>query len=60
METDVFSLENAKTLLDEKKYAEMYKDAPYVCQTPLLPFPSQKKNLLPREMIYPFNSVLLK
>ena len=44
----------AKMKADEKKYAEMYKDAPYVCQTPLLPFPSQKKNLLPREMIYPF------
>ena len=44
----------AKMKADEKKYAEMYKDAPYVCQTPLLPFPSQKKNLLPRELIYPF------
>ena len=39
---------------DEKKYAALYKDAPYVCQTALLPFPLQKNNLFPREMIYPF------
>ena len=44
----------AKMKADEKKYAEMFKDAPYVCQTALLPFPLQKKNLFPREMIYPF------
>ena len=44
----------AKMKADEKKYAEMYKDEPYVCQTPLLPFPPQKGNLLPREMVYPF------
>ena len=44
----------AKMKEDEKKYAEMFKNAPYVTQTPLLPFPSQKKNLFPREMIYPF------
>ena len=44
----------AKMKADEKKYAEMFKDAPYVCQTPLLPFPPQKGNLLPREMVYPF------
>ena len=48
----------AKMKADEKKYAEMYKDAPYVCQTPLLPFPSQKKNLLPREMVYPFKEYM--
>ena len=44
----------AKMKADEKKYAEMFKDTPYVCQTALLPFPLQKKNLFPREMIYPF------
>lgn len=44
----------AKMKADEKKYAEMYKEAPYVCQTPLLPFPPQKGNMLPREMVYPF------
>ena len=44
----------AKMKADEKKYAEMFKTAPYVCQTALLPFPLQKKNLFPREMIYPF------
>ena len=44
----------AKMKADEKKYAEMYKDAPNVCQTALLPFPKQKENLFPREVIYPF------
>lgn len=44
----------AKMKEDEKKYALLYKDAPYVCQTALLPFPLQKKNLFPREMLYPF------
>ena len=44
----------AKMKEDEKKYAILYKDAPYVCQTALLPFPLQKKNLFPREMLYPF------
>ena len=44
----------AKMKADEKKYAELYKDAPFVCQTALLPFPSAKKNLLPREIVYPF------
>ena len=39
---------------DEKKNAALYKNAPYVCQTALLPFPLQKKNLFPREMLYPF------
>lgn len=44
----------AKMKEDEKKYALLYKDAPYVCQTALLPFPLQKKNLFTREMLYPF------
>lgn len=44
----------AKMKEDEKKYAILYKDAPYVCQTALLPFPLQKKNLFPRGMLYPF------
>ncbi len=44
----------AKMKEDEKKYAILYKDAPYVCQTALLPFPLQKKNLFPREMLCPF------
>ena len=44
----------AKMKEDEKKYADLYKDAPYVCQTALLPFPKQKENLIPREAIYPF------
>ena len=44
----------AKMKEDEKKYANLYKDSPYVCQTALLPFPLQKKNLFPREMLYPF------
>ena len=48
----------AKMKADEKKYAELFKDEPYVCQTPLLPFPSQKKNLLPREMVYPFKEYM--
>jgi len=39
---------------DEKKYAHLYQDAPYVCQSTILPFPLQKHNLFPKEMIYPF------
>ena len=48
----------AKMKEEEKKYAEMYKDAPYVCQTPLLPFPSQKQNLLRKEVVYPFKEYM--
>ena len=44
----------AKMKADEKKYAETFKDAPCVCQTAILPFPKQKENLFPREVIYPF------
>ena len=39
---------------DERKIAEMYKDANYVCQSPVIPFQIAKINLFPREMIYPF------
>jgi len=48
----------AKMKMDEKKYAELYKDAPYVTQTALLPFPSQKQNLLPKEVVYPFKEYM--
>ena len=48
----------AKMKEDEKFYAERFKDSPYVCQTTLLPFPSPKKNLLPREIVYPFKEYL--
>ena len=48
----------AKMKADEKKYAEMFKDTPYVCQTAMLPFPSQKNNLLPREVVYPFKEYM--
>ena len=48
----------AKMKADEKKYAEMYKGAKYVTQTPLLPFPSQKQNLLPKEVVYPFKEYM--
>ena len=50
---DPLKLKN-KMKMDEKKYAEMYKDAPFVAQTALLPFPRQKDNLLPKEVVYPF------
>ena len=48
----------AKMKEEEKKYAEMYKDAPYVSQTTILPFPAQKQNLLPREVVYPFKEYM--
>ena len=48
----------AKMKEEEKKYAEMYKDAPYVSQTAILPFPSQKQNLLPKEVVYPFKEYM--
>lgn len=44
----------AKMKAEEKKYAEDYKDAPYVTQTMILPFPKPKHNLFPRDVIYPF------
>lgn len=48
----------AKMKEEEKKHAEMYHDAPYVCQTALLPFPLQKQNLLPKEVVYPFKEYM--
>ncbi|HHT67119.1 MAG TPA: LicD family protein [Erysipelotrichaceae bacterium] len=39
---------------EEREAAIKYKDAPYVCQTPIIPWQSQKNNLLPREIIFPF------
>ena len=48
----------AKMKEEEKKYAEMYQDAPYVCQTALLPFPLQKQNLLLKEVVYPFKEYM--
>jgi len=44
----------AKIKEEEKKYASLYKNAPYVCQTFVLPFPNPKQNLLPKEVVYPF------
>ena len=39
---------------DERKTAEKYRNANFVCQTVMIPFQSAKINLFPREMIYPF------
>ena len=39
---------------DERKIAEKYKDANFVCQSIIIPFQKAKINLYPREMIYPF------
>ena len=39
---------------EEKKLAVTYKGSSYVTQTMVLPFPSPKRNLFPKEMIYPF------
>ena len=44
----------AKMKKEEKEDALKYKDSPYVTQTMILPFPSPKKNLFPKEMMYPF------
>lgn len=43
---------------DEKVLAELYKDDPYVCQSPIIPFQTPKINLYPREVIYPFKEYL--
>ena len=48
----------AKIKNDEKVLAELYKDAPYVCQSPIIPFQVPKVNLYPREVIYPFKEYL--
>ena len=39
---------------EERKVAEKYKDANFVCQSVIIPFQCPKINLYPREMIYPF------
>ena len=39
---------------DERKTAELYKNANFVCQSVIIPFQTAKINLYPREMIYPF------
>lgn len=39
---------------EEKEIAELYKEAPYVCQTPVIPFQTPKINLYPRDVIFPF------
>ena len=39
---------------DERKTAELYRNANFVCQSVIIPFQSAKINLYPREMIYPF------
>lgn len=47
-----------KIKVDEGKYAEEFKDANYVCQSPIIPFQNARINLYPREMIYPFKEYL--
>ena len=37
----------------ECKIATLYQDAPYVCQSPIIPFQTAKINLFPRDIIYP-------
>ena len=44
----------AKMKEDERKAAEAYKNANFVCQSVIIPFQRAKINLYPREMIYPF------
>lgn len=39
---------------EEALAAERYKEAPYVCQTPFIPFQTPGVNLYPRDVIYPF------
>ena len=48
----------AKMKKEEKEYAESYKDSPYVCQSPIIPFQSAKINLYPRDIIYPFKEYI--
>ena len=43
---------------EEAAIAGLYKDAPYVCQSPIIPFQLPKINLYPREVIYPFKEYL--
>lgn len=44
----------AKMKQEEKENANKYKGSSYVTQTTILPFPSPKRNLFPKDMIYPF------
>ena len=44
----------AKMKKQEKEKALLYKDEPYVCQSPIIPFQKQSINLYPREVIFPF------
>ena len=44
----------SKMKKEEKALAELYKDAPYVCQSVIIPFQTSKVNVYPREVIYPF------
>ena len=44
----------AKMKKEEKDKALLYKDEPYVCQSPVIPFQKQAINLYPREVIFPF------
>ena len=39
---------------EERKIAEQFKHANFVCQSVIIPFQTPKINLYPREMIYPF------
>ncbi|NLB48879.1 MAG: hypothetical protein GX813_03470 [Erysipelotrichia bacterium] len=39
---------------EEKAAAIKYKDAPFVCQTPIIPWQPAAGNLLAREIIFPF------
>ncbi|NLZ16038.1 MAG: LicD family protein [Erysipelotrichaceae bacterium] len=43
-----------KIKAEEKEAAIKYKDAPYVCQTPIIPWQPAAGNLLPRDVIFPF------
>lgn len=48
----------AKMKQEEKEDANKYKGSSYVTQTTILPFPSPKRNLFPKEMIYPFKEYM--
>ena len=48
----------AKIKADEKEYAEAYKNANFVCQSPIIPFQTARINLYPKEMIYPFKEYM--
>ena len=48
----------AKMKQEEKENNLKYKDSNYVTQTMILPFPSPKNNLFPKEMLYPFKEYM--